>query len=459
MLIFPAMAFAEPLATDSTTSASLPTIQSDKDLYSPGELVTLTGSGWQAGEKVNIVVNDDQGKTWSRNADVTADASGNISDSFNLPDWFVATYSVKATGASGAVATTTFADPELRVHRGPTGNPPNVSFTVDWRRYTDSTCSTAATSGGGLSGSATVNNDTGTNLQGGSGGVPPGQGGFVKITAPQTPTSPTTYTFVHWTSVTGSANTIAQTSDASICVRNPGGSNNDAYRATYKPANTEPTISDIGNQTSTEDNAISDVPFTVGDAQTAAANLTLSGSSSNQTLVPDSNITFGGSGANRTVTITPAPDKIGTATITVTVTDAENGTASDTFTIDVNFKFDCFRQPVDNNGVFNTVKAGSAIPVKFSLFGNKGLSIFAPLPEPKVGFYPMATQVTCPKAMAMDAVEEIVAASNSGLTYDSSIDQYNYVWKTTSTMATKCYRLDVKFIDGETKSAYFNFTR
>ena len=33
-----------------------------------------------------------------------------ISDSFNLPDWFVATYSVKATGASGAVATTSFTD-------------------------------------------------------------------------------------------------------------------------------------------------------------------------------------------------------------------------------------------------------------------------------------------------------------------------------------------------------------
>ena len=56
LLIFPAMAFAQ----------SAPTIQSDKADYAPGELVTLTGSGWGAGESVHINVDDDQTKTWSR---------------------------------------------------------------------------------------------------------------------------------------------------------------------------------------------------------------------------------------------------------------------------------------------------------------------------------------------------------------------------------------------------------
>ena len=41
---------------------------------------------------------------------MTADASGNISDSFNLPDWLVATYNVTATGAQSGVATTSFTD-------------------------------------------------------------------------------------------------------------------------------------------------------------------------------------------------------------------------------------------------------------------------------------------------------------------------------------------------------------
>jgi hypothetical protein len=104
---------AAALAQDTGTPAA-PTIQSDKDDYAPGELVTLTGSGWQAGESVNIVVNDDVGQTWNRNVNVIADPSGNITDQFNLPDWFVATYSVTATGSSGT-ANTTFTDANVQV--------------------------------------------------------------------------------------------------------------------------------------------------------------------------------------------------------------------------------------------------------------------------------------------------------------------------------------------------------
>src|SRR5215212_7364823 len=97
-------------ADTSGNTAPTPTIQSDKADYAPGELVTLTGSGWQAGESVNIVVNDDVGQTWNRNVNVTADASGNITDQFNLPDWFVATYTVTATGVTSGTATHTFTD-------------------------------------------------------------------------------------------------------------------------------------------------------------------------------------------------------------------------------------------------------------------------------------------------------------------------------------------------------------
>ena len=89
--------------------ATGPSITSDKEDYAPGERVTLTGSGWQPGETVHINVNDDQGKTWSRDVDVTADADGRIVDSFNLPDWFVATYAVRASAPSG-VATSSFTD-------------------------------------------------------------------------------------------------------------------------------------------------------------------------------------------------------------------------------------------------------------------------------------------------------------------------------------------------------------
>jgi large repetitive protein len=110
LLVFPAMAFAETVAPDGTTSTSLPTIQSDQADYPPGATVTLTGSNWQAGESVHINVNDTYGASWSRNVAVTADASGNISDSFNLPDYFVSDYDVTATGAQSGTVRTTFTD-------------------------------------------------------------------------------------------------------------------------------------------------------------------------------------------------------------------------------------------------------------------------------------------------------------------------------------------------------------
>src|SRR5918995_1156076 len=109
--IFAVSGTAMALTTDGSGTTSLsPTIQSDKDDYPPGGAVTLTGSNWQPGESVHINVNDTYGASWSRNVDVTADASGNITDSFNLPDWFVSDYDVTATGASGAIAKTTFTD-------------------------------------------------------------------------------------------------------------------------------------------------------------------------------------------------------------------------------------------------------------------------------------------------------------------------------------------------------------
>src|SRR5205807_3691744 len=50
--------------------------------------------------------------------------------------------------------------------------------------------------------------------------------------------------------------------------------------------------------------------------------------------IPNANIVFGGSGGNRTVTLTPAAGKSGTANITISVTDGTNS-ASRTFQVAV----------------------------------------------------------------------------------------------------------------------------
>ena len=95
--------------------------------------------------------------------------------------------------------------------------------------------------------------------------------------------------------------------------------------------NTPPTIAVASAGQCTTDSA-GTMNLTVGDAETDPGSLTLSASSSNTTVVPNGNIVFSGSGANRTVTITTAPNKKGTSTVTITVSDGTN-TASTTITV------------------------------------------------------------------------------------------------------------------------------
>ena len=103
---------------------------------------------------------------------------------------------------------------------------------------------------------------------------------------------------------------------------------------TVTPVNDAPTISEILDQTTPKRTPIGPIEFTVGDVDNAADVLSVSATSDNPTLVPDSNIVLGGSGANRTVTVTPADRLVGTAIITITVSDG-TATGSSSFTLTV----------------------------------------------------------------------------------------------------------------------------
>jgi hypothetical protein len=93
-----------------------------------------------------------------------------------------------------------------------------------------------------------------------------------------------------------------------------------------------PTISDIPNQTAITNTPIPAIPFTVGDSESDS--LTFYGSSSNPGLLPSGNIAFGGSGANRNVTLTPLADQAGVTTVRIDVTDGHT-TNSSSFTLTV----------------------------------------------------------------------------------------------------------------------------
>jgi subtilisin-like proprotein convertase family protein len=127
----------------------------------------------------------------------------------------------------------------------------------------------------------------------------------------------------------------SQSGTATITVTVSDGSNSasDSFLLTVNSA--APTISNIPDQAIAANGSTGPIGFSVNDNDTPAANLSLSGSSSNPTLVPTSNIVFGGSGTGRTINVTPAPSQSGSATITVTVSDGTKS-ASDSFVLAVN---------------------------------------------------------------------------------------------------------------------------
>jgi hypothetical protein len=92
-----------------------------------------------------------------------------------------------------------------------------------------------------------------------------------------------------------------------------------------RPANV-PTISAIAGQFIAQNSVAGPLGFTVSENGIPASSLTVTASSSDQTLVPNGNIVLGGSGGNRTVTVTPATGLVGAATITLTVSDGSAST-------------------------------------------------------------------------------------------------------------------------------------
>lgn len=154
-----------------------------------------------------------------------------------------------------------------------------------------------------------------------------------------------------------------------------------------------------------------------------------------------------------TVTSTPASGSVfpvGVTTVTATANDGFGNTSSCSFTVTVLYNFTGFFSPVGNPPVLNTVNAGRAIPVKFSLSGNKSLNIFA------TGS-PVSGQITCDASAPPSEVVETLTAGSSTLSYDASSDQYTYVWKTESSWAGTCRQLIVTLNDGSQHVANFKF--
>ena len=132
----------------------------------------------------------------------------------------------------------------------------------------------------------------------------------------------------------------------------------------------------------------------------------------------------------------------------LSVADPTYGSSGATTTVKHIWPWTGFLSPVDNLGILNDAKAGSTIPVKFSLGGDRGLGILA-VGSPKI------VPQTCPNSSTPVSSIEEISLDAAGLTFSDGRYQWN--WKTPKTYAGKCYRLDVILIDGTTHSASFRF--
>ncbi len=100
--------------------------------------------------------------------------------------------------------------------------------------------------------------------------------------------------------------------------------------------------------------------------------------------------------------------------------------------------------------MLNMMKAGAAVPVKFSLGGDRGLDIVA-------AGYPKSQGVECSDSAPADVIELTVTAGNSSLSYDSATNTYTYAWKTNKSWAGTCRSFTLRLTDGSNHTALFKF--
>ncbi len=140
----------------------------------------------------------------------------------------------------------------------------------------------------------------------------------------------------------------------------------------------------------------------------------------------------------------PSVFPVGNTVVTCTATDAAGNTGTGSFSVTVQYDWAGFFAPIDNalpdgTSVYNSVKAGAIVPVRFTLGGDMGLDILA-------GGSPTSRAVSCEAAFPVDALEETATAGGTSLSYDGT---YVYKWKTDKSFKG-CRELTVTLKDGTT---------
>ena len=218
-------------ALNTAEAYGYPTVQTDQSDYPPGTTVTITGSGFQAGETVTIQLVESPLIDTHGPYTVQADANGNFTDtSFttDLHDLAVRFYLTATGGTSGFQAQNTFTDGNAKsgdgtmivsptiVAAGSTGNTLSFTFTADnGKDFNAGSQATIAVPTGWTaptSGNVTVTNGTCTAASLGS---ISGSTITINMTCPGGDTFTVTYGGVTATSTVGTSTFTTQTKQGS----------------------------------------------------------------------------------------------------------------------------------------------------------------------------------------------------------------------------------------------------
>jgi hypothetical protein len=137
-------------------------------------------------------------------------------------------------------------------------------------------------------------------------------------------------------------------------------------------------------------------------------------------------------------------------TVEFTTTDPNYSRATKTIQVSVLYRFAGFFSPVKNPPVFNKLRAGRSIPIKFSLGRFQGLRVLKGLPT--------STAIACRASAAFQRLDDDEdERGRSGLRADGY--KYTYVWRTERSWAGTCRKLVLTLADGTTHEALFSFEK
>jgi hypothetical protein len=144
---------------------------------------------------------------------------------------------------------------------------------------------------------------------------------------------------------------------------------------------------------------------------------------------------------------------VGAHTMVATATDKADNTAtsSRSYTVDA-WSLTGFFQPVDMNGIYNTVKNGSTVPLKFRVFAGS-----IERTDVSAVAYVKTQEIICNSTVPLDAIEELATTGGTALRYDGTSSQFIDNWKTPSgsSQIGKCYQVTMGTQDGSSLVAYF----